>query len=151
MPFTLECSGNSPRAPGGGFFPPRRLSFLKIALGPGSRLLRCPSLSGNTEFHSRAACLGKADCYCLFCGPGTMFPLADVVHFFAYKFASLCAGRLAFGSISPGALNGFWFWHGAPPFIEWMQTITAGWRDGGRMDARKRRFFPNPAAHNHLR
>ena len=40
-----------------------------------------------------------------------MFPLADVLHFFPYKFARLRRWRLSFTRIFPGSFNCFLFWH----------------------------------------
>jgi hypothetical protein len=40
-----------------------------------------------------------------------MLSFANVVHFFAHKFASLRAGRFAFLFVSLGPFNYFLFWH----------------------------------------
>ena len=40
-----------------------------------------------------------------------MFPLADVLHLFPYKFARLRRWRLSFALIFPSAFNCFLFWH----------------------------------------
>ncbi len=40
-----------------------------------------------------------------------MFAFSDVFHFFAHKFASLSAGRLAFALVFARAFNCFFFWH----------------------------------------
>jgi len=43
--------------------------------------------------------------------------LADVVHFLVDEFAGLCARRLAFALVAPGALDGLSFWHRGPPVL----------------------------------
>jgi hypothetical protein len=46
-----------------------------------------------------------------------VFALANVVHFFAYEFAGLRAGRFAFFFVALRSLNNFFFWH-VEPFVE---------------------------------
>ena len=40
-----------------------------------------------------------------------MFPLADVLHLFPYKFARLSRWRFSFALVFPSAFNCFLFWH----------------------------------------
>ena len=40
-----------------------------------------------------------------------MFPLADVLHLFPYKFARLRRWRFSFALVFPSAFNCFLFWH----------------------------------------
>ena len=40
-----------------------------------------------------------------------MFPLADVLHLFPYKFARLRRWRFSFALVFSSSFNGFLFWH----------------------------------------
>jgi len=68
-------------------------------------------MTGRAQFHACAAGFGQADGDRLLGGPRTVFAFADVVHFFAHKFAGLGGGGFSFLTVFLGSPDGFPFRH----------------------------------------
>jgi hypothetical protein len=86
-------------------------AFCTVALRLVAGALRCIAFTRFRQLHACAARLRKSDSDSLLGIGGAMLSFANVVHFFADKFAGLSAGRFAFFSVSLGAFNYFLFWH----------------------------------------
>jgi hypothetical protein len=63
------------------------------------------------QFDACPARLGKANGDCLLRRSGAMLSLANVMHFFAHKFACLRTRRFSLFGVSMGALDGFFLRH----------------------------------------
>src|SRR5439155_21619969 len=74
-------------------------------------LFRRLAPGGWRQVYTRAAGLRKADGNRLFCGPRSKLSLANVLHFFAHKFAGLRGGSFALALITPGPFEGLLFGH----------------------------------------
>jgi hypothetical protein len=109
LSFALQCSCRRPTALGGWVSTFARVLIFPFGLLAG--FFRHTTPLWRWQFHPGPSRLGKPDCDSLLGRTGTMFALADVLHFLAYKFAGLCRWRLALPLRGSCSFDSLLFWH----------------------------------------
>jgi hypothetical protein len=120
--FLLESFGCGARTTGGWFATRMTLALFVIAscllTGAGRGL----SAAWRREFHTGAACFGKANCDRLLGGRCAMFTFADVMHLLPHEFAGLRTGRFPSSCVFASPFQRFFLRHIATSSS---QVITA--------------------------